>query len=308
MRVWFIDNLAIKIGALLIALFLWFHAVTEKEYEVRRQVPIQITAIPNGLVLAKPVPAEAHIRLKGKGKQLIAPYFSRIRLTVRADGAKKGTKQINLSPEHVNVPHGRGTVVAEILSTRKLELEFDSLIRKRVPVQSRITVEPSQGFAQVGPFTFNPDSVSVQGPSQYVKPIEFVTTDSANFSDAKKSIADVLSLVVPEGFNVTCVPQQIETTIEIQRLVQRTIDDIPVTLTNVPKGISAQLEPDVISITISGGEEYLSSLTKEDFSVFADYLRARRDPDNRINARVNLPLEVELTGAEPQMFKVITGS
>ena len=143
MRVWFIDNLAIKIGALLIALFLWFHAVTEKEYEVRRQVPIQITAIPNGLVLAKPVPAEALIRLKGKGKQLIAPYFSHIRLTVRADGVKKGTKQITLSPEHVNVPHGRGTVVAEILSSLKLELEFDSLIKKTVPVQSRITVEPS---------------------------------------------------------------------------------------------------------------------------------------------------------------------
>jgi hypothetical protein len=79
-------------------------------------------------------------------------------------------------------------------------------------------------------------------------------------------------------------------------------------LTNVPDGVSAQLEPDVISITISGGEEYLSSLTKEDFSVFADYLRARRNADNQINARVNLPLEVELTGAEPQMFKVITGS
>lgn len=308
MRVWFIDNLAIKIGALFIALFLWFHAVTEKEYEVRRQVPIQITAIPKDLVLAKPVPNEALIRLKGKGKQLIAPYFSQIRVTVRVDGAKKGTKQINLSPEHVNVPHGRGTVVAEILSVRRLDLEFDSLIKKRVPVQSRITVEPSQGFVQVGPFAFNPDSVLVQGPAQYVKPIEFVTTDSVNYPDAKKSIADVLSLVVPDGFNVTCVPQQIEASIDIQRLVQRTIDDIPVTLTNVPEGVSAQLEPNVISITISGGEEYLSSLTKEDFSVFADYLRARQNTDNRINARINLPLEVELTGAEPHMFTVVTGS
>ena len=89
MRIWMIDNLAIKIGALLIALFLWFHAVTEKEYEVKRQVPIQITAIPEDLVLAKPSPTEAVIRLRGKGKQLIIPYFSQIRLLVGPMGPRR---------------------------------------------------------------------------------------------------------------------------------------------------------------------------------------------------------------------------
>lgn len=309
MRVWIIDNLAIKIGALLIALFLWFHAITEKDYEVRRRVPIQITAVPEQLVLTKPIPTEAVIRLKGKGKQLIVPYFSHIRLSVSADGAKKGTKQITLSVEHVNIPRGRrGVPLAEIVSPRKLDLEFDSLLRKKVLVQSGIKIEPSEGFVQVGSIAFKPDSVLVQGPAQYVKSIDFVMTDSINYSGVKKSIADMVNLVDPEGFNVTCVPRQIDATVDIQRFVQRTIDGVPVTLTHVPEGTPAHLEPSVISITISGGEKYLSALTRQDFSVFADYRRARRRTDHRVSARINLPPEVELTGAEPQMFQVITGS
>jgi hypothetical protein len=305
---WIIDNLAIKIGALLIALFLWFHAVTEKEYEVRQVVPIEIAAVPKQLVLAKPIPSEAVIRLRGKGKQLIVPYFSHIRLRIEATWAKKGTIQIALSPEHVDVAHGRGALDAEIISPQRLDLEFDSLLSKKVPVLSRIIIEPLEGFIQVGFIDFKPDSVKLKGPAQYVEPIDFVTTDSAHYAGTKKTISVVLNLVNPEGFNVTCVPQKINATIDIQRLVQRTIDEIPVTLTHIPEGTTAYLEPSVISITISGGESYLTSLTAENFSVSADYRRAHRRTDNLISARINLPPEVELTGAEPQMFKVVTGS
>lgn len=308
MRMWMIDNLAIKIGALLIALFLWFHAVTEKEYEVRRQIPVQITAIPEDLVLAKPFPTEAAIRLRGKGKQLIIPYFSQIRLLVGANGAQKGTKQITLSAEHVDIPYGGGALLAEIISPRELDLDFDSLLKKKVPVQSGVGIELSDGFVRGDPIAFKPDSVLVQGPAQQVKSIEFVTTDSVNFHNVKETIATMVNLATPEGFNITCIPRKINTIIDIQRLVQRTIDDVPVTLTHIPTGVTAQLNPSVISITISGGERYLSSLTKDDFSASADYRRARRKTDNLISARINLPPEVKLASAEPQMFKVARGS
>lgn len=308
MRTWIIENLAVKIGALLIALFLWFHAVTEKEYEVKRRVPIQITAVPQELILAKPIPTGAVIRLRGKGKQLIVPYFSQVRLLIGANKVEAGTKQITLSTDQVDIPHGGGALETEILSPRKIDLEFDSRLSKKVLVRSHIAIEPSEGFVQVGPIAFEPDSVLVQGPAQYVKPIDFVMADSASYFDVKEPIAKVVNLVDPEGFNVTYIPRQIQASADIQRLVKRTIEEIPVTLNHVPQGISAHLEPSVISITISGGERYLSSLTKKDFSVSADYRRALRNANHQTSAYINLPPEVELTGAEPQMFTVVIGS
>jgi YbbR domain-containing protein len=303
-----IDNLAIKIGALLIALFLWFHAITEKDYEVKRRASIQITAIPEGLILAKPIPTEAIVRLKGTGKQLIVLYFSDLHLMVDATWAKKGATETNLYPEHVDIPQGRGATVTEIVSPWKIDLEFDTQLEKKVMVRSDITIEPLEGYVQVGSIAFRPDSVLVIGPDQQVKAIDSVTTDSINYSGVKKAITDVVKMLTPKEFNVTVVPQRINASIDIQRLVQRTIDEIPVTLIHLPPGTTAHLEPGVISITVSGGEKYLSTLTREDFSVSADYRRARRRTDNRINARIDLPHEVELTGAEPQMFTVITGS
>jgi hypothetical protein len=79
-----------------------------------------------------------------------------------------------------------------------------------------------------------------------------------------------------------------------------------VTLTNIPRGVNAHLEPGTVSVAISGGEKYLATLTRESFSAFADYNRARQKANARINARINLPPEVELVGADPQTFKVIT--
>ncbi len=303
-----IDNAAIKVGALLIALFLWFHAVTEKEYEVRRRASIEIASVPKGLVLAKSVPKEAMVRLKGKGKQLIAPYFSSIRLFIDVSSAQKGSLQTPLNPENVDIPYGRGALAVEVVSPQKMDMEFDSLASKTVPVRSRIKIEPGLGYVRVGSIVFQPDSVLVRGPSRYVSSIDFVATDSVLFSEAKRSIVEVVGLLNPKGFNMTCFPQQIEAGISIQQVVQRTIDQIPVILTNVPRGISAHLEPGVISITISGGETYLSSLTATDFSVSADYRRALQSDDNRISARINLPPEVELIGANPQTFTVMTGS
>lgn len=303
-----IDNLAIKIGALFIALFLWFHAITEKNFEVKRRASIQINAIPEGLMLAKAIPTEAVVRVKGTGKQLIILYFSDLHLMVDATWAKKGATEIVLYPEHVAIPQGRGASVTEIVSPRKLDLEFDTRLEKKVVVQSDITIVPLDGYIQVGSITFKPDSVLVIGPAQQVKTISSVATDSITYSDAKKAIVDVVNLLDCQEFNVSIIPQQVNATIDIQRLVQRTIGEIPVTLTHLPPGTPAHLEPSVISITVSGGEEYLSTLTREDFSVSADYRRARRRADNRINARIDLPHEVELTGAEPQMFTVITGS
>ena len=308
MRMWVIDNLAIKIGAILIALFLWFHAVTEQEYEVKREVPIQIIGTPGDLILSQPIPEEASIRLRGKGKQLIIPYFSPVRVLVPAAGAERGPLTVALSGENVDITHGNGTALTDIVSPRRLDLTFDTLARKQVPVQSRITLAPLDGYVQVGPITFSPDSVLVTGPAQFVNLIVSVQTDSLVYSGLKEPVTDQVHLVDPEGFNVTYIPHQIEARSQIQRLVQRTVEGIPVTLTNIPRGLSAHLEPGTLSVTISGGEDYLEALTKDSFSAFADYGRAGRRASVRINARINLPPEVELISASPQTFKVVTGS
>lgn len=308
MRMWVIDNLAIKIGAILIALFLWFHAVTEQEYEIKRDVPIEVIGTPGDLILAKPLPDQASIRLHGKGKQLIVPYFSSARVLVPAAGAEKGPLTVSLTGENVEVTHGNGTALTDIISPRRLDLVFDALARKQVPIRSRITLEPLNGYVQVGPITFYPDSVLVIGPAQSVNSITSVQTDSLAYSGIKKPFIDQVHLVDPEDFNVTYIPHQLEAKSQIQRLVQRTVEGIPVTLTNIPRGLSAHLEPGTLSVTVSGGEEYLETLTKDSFSAFADYGRARRRADTRINARINLPPEVELISASPQTFKVIVGS
>jgi len=227
---------------------------------------------------------------------------------VPAAGAQKGPLTVSLTAENVDITHGNGAALADIVLPRRLDLTFDTLVRKQVPVRSGITLEPLDGYVQVGSITFSPDSVLVTGPAQYVGSIASVETDSMTYSGVKKSVIDQVHLVDPEGFNVTYIPHQIEARSQIQRLVQRTVEGIPVTLTNIPRGLTARLEPGTLSVTIAGGEEYLETLTKDSFSAFADYGRARRRADTRINARINLPPEVELIGASPQTFKVITGS
>ena len=64
-------NFGFKIVAVVMALLLWFHVATEKVYEYTKSFPVEMSNVPEGLVLAREVPKEIQVKIQGKGKELL---------------------------------------------------------------------------------------------------------------------------------------------------------------------------------------------------------------------------------------------
>ena len=62
---WLFDNLGLKLFALLLAVLLYLHVLTDRTVEQTLYFPVQIEALPDSLALASTVPAEIGVKLRG---------------------------------------------------------------------------------------------------------------------------------------------------------------------------------------------------------------------------------------------------
>jgi YbbR domain-containing protein len=65
-----ITNIGWKIGGIVLALMLWFHLSTEKNYEEIYTIEIEYTGLPDGFYVDKIEPPAVEVTIVGTGKQL----------------------------------------------------------------------------------------------------------------------------------------------------------------------------------------------------------------------------------------------
>jgi len=70
------NNIGWKIAGILLALALWFHLATEKDYEKIVRVEMEFVGLPQNMVVEKTDPEFMDIAVTATGKQLISLSFS----------------------------------------------------------------------------------------------------------------------------------------------------------------------------------------------------------------------------------------
>jgi hypothetical protein len=72
-----IDDWGIKAGAIVLAVFLWFHAITEQRYETETQVRLLVedpppsVGVDNEMIVASEIPSTVRVLATGRGKDLL---------------------------------------------------------------------------------------------------------------------------------------------------------------------------------------------------------------------------------------------
>ncbi len=66
----FSNNIGWKIGGIVLALMLWIHLTTEKNYEGKFSAEIEYEGLPDGLYVDRIEPQAAELAIIGTGKQL----------------------------------------------------------------------------------------------------------------------------------------------------------------------------------------------------------------------------------------------
>lgn len=247
-----LNNLHLKIAALLIAVFLWLSIVTGEIQEISMYVPVKLINIPKGYVA---VTDEHLINVHAKGpKSLVSEEkFSDVSIDIDVSNMKPGYTDAIITQSEIKMPPG--LQVTDIQPSH-IEIIVDSLIMKNMKVAPTFIGEPAPGY-KVGSVTVYPDDVKVKAARSKIADLNTVETLPVNLSGKKDPITYSIGLKSYEGIQ-DYNPQQVEVFVVFKEDIQnKDFHDIPINAMNLRPGLKANIR-DKVAIKVSGRVDRLT--------------------------------------------------
>lgn len=137
---------------------------------------------------------------------------------------------------------------------------------KLVDVKPRVTGTPASGL-EVGTITVEPSSIKLRGDLSALNAITSVATAAIDVSGAKATFSQDVAIVVPSAAQMA-EPTVVHVTVEILPVQgSRTIEGVPVLVTDVRVGLTASVTPAGIALTIRGPQGTIGNLQPGDIKV-----------------------------------------
>jgi YbbR domain-containing protein len=315
-------DLLYKIGALGLALFLWFYSISDNQFETNIDLPIEVRNIREGKALSLEVPLTATVRFRGTGRDLARLFllkpFSDAKSVLDLQGISRRyvfhlDDYFHNNPERIVIPIlgiREDLTFVEVVRPDSVLIELADYASRWVPVIPQVTVDIAPGFTQVGEMRVSPSEVLVEGGVEAVSKVREVRTMRRSYREVSEPLDIIVGLLHPDrpgsrllGINT----QNARIQVDVQMIGERRLQDMPVILRNVPSQLSVIVSPSSVDLTVVGGVDYLAELDSNDVEVFIDY-RTQWSPTNLfVEPQVQLNKNIlEFQDLVPKQLEIIT--
>jgi len=297
-------NLEMKIVALILALMLWFHVTTERDYTEQLSLPVHYLNTPRGLVLLEEGPSRVIAAITGKGKELVKLHFlGRPYVSLDLRQARVGRNALSLSSENIVLPPRSLAQASGFLSPREVEVEFDSLVSKKVGVVARMASEPRGDLVLAGFFKVSPAQVRLTGPRSLVRPVKFLETEPVDLPEKEGTLRRNVRVVLPTERHLSCDPQTVWVEGRFVQAGSRKIEDVPLRIEGHVPTARIRVNPTSLAVTVSGVPARLAQLTAEEVEVTLA-IEGLAKGVYELPPKVKLPPGISLVGIDPRAFSV----
>ncbi len=293
------DNVGLKIVSLLCAFGFFVFIRGAERAEMRFDVGVAYTTPVDSAnrVLIKEPPAELSVKLVGPRTQLES--LPRDLGTIVLDLSSGVGNTIQVDPSMIpNIPPG--LQVEEIFPSR-IELRWDDVVAKPVPVQVGRTGDPPEDYTVRGSVTTNPETVLAQGPQSIVNLIQVARVQSFDVTGLTEGYhtRKLLLDLPPEGvsFNMGTV----EATIEIAREERLSaFKGLRVDVIGAPKATTA---PERVTVKVRGAPDVVASLEAEQIAPYVE-LPPETDLAKKGSVRARVKVDIPNVDAEVEPKEV----
>ena len=273
------QKLSLLTGAFGLALLLWIFVVSENEYTLILDLPIEARNLNVQKAHKKEVPPTASVRLRGTGRDLFKSFllknYAGFKLVLDLEGISQEYEFIlneyfEKYPQKVVLPLNYNLSFVEVIHPNRINISLDEYLVKKVPVVSNLHINPAPGFILVSEPIIVPLEIEIAGPKKELALINHVETiyDTINgLTSLYNGYTEIQSL----GRLIEYSSNSIEITLDIQDISERIIADIPVKVINIPDKFRVFPSPQTVSLTIVGGVRRIASLIPEDIKVIIDF-------------------------------------
>lgn len=270
-----LENFWLKVIALAMGLFVWFHVATEKTYNYELHLPVMQIDLQEGLTLANNPPESLLIEVSAVGKQLLRQDWREEGLRINLARHESGALQTTLNPDNITLRKTSSSITLDaVVYPAEFEFDIDRLGETRVPVVADVNAVANEGFAVIQPITVLPDEVTLFGPVSLLDGFKSVATESRQLTGLRDNITLRLPLMSPPSYGVRLEPDSVTVSLEVVPVKTRIFDNVQVAVYNVPPRHTFITEPAAVSIELTGSPEEIDLLDANALTVSADYRRA----------------------------------
>jgi YbbR domain-containing protein len=273
------QKLSLLFGALGLALLLWIFVVSQNEYTLILDLPIEARNLNVQKAHKEEVPPSASVRLRGTGRDLFKSFllknFGGFKLVLDLEGISKEYEFVlndyfEKFPQKVVLPLNYNLSFVEVVYPNRIKISLDDYSSKSVPIISNLHIKPAPGFILVGNQIIRPEKIEIAGPKKELALINHIETiyDTINgltsFYSGKIKTQSL-------GRLIKYSTNSVEISLDIQNISERIIVDVPVIVVNIPEKIRVFPSPQTVSLTVIGGVNQISNLNPTDIKVIVDF-------------------------------------
>ena len=296
-------NLHIIIISILFSIILWVSISLSNDYYAIVDIPIKLIDFPNGYSTGSKIPGDISVKLKGKGWKLIA-----VNLGSESDykvpvGKTVGKRNINLYNYLVDNQWLSSDVEVMDLSPDTISFYVEKIHSKKVPIVSNLRLEFKPGYGLASPIIMSPETTMVSGPESYLKKLNSISTQNLTMKDLDDRIIKQVPLKKIQGMQYNT--RFVRINLNVQKIVEKEIDDIFVHIIDVPRDRDVVLLPNKISVNVRGGIDILGRLSEKQFDAYVNYRDVVLDTLGSVAPHVKLPPNISLLNIKPERLRYI---
>jgi len=275
LRKLFVENLGLKLLALVLAVALAIAAREDTIQELDIEVPLAMGDHPAEQVLLTDLPASARVRVRGDIQRIAEALSSRepFRIDLAGHG---GNQTISLSPDVLERHLGGGLDVLSV-SPGSLTVRFDRLEVRQVPVRIEIVRRP-QSYWSIDEerVTVEPAFVEVRGPSAVVQGLVHLRTESLDLAGLTSDFTGKVGLDTPAGLEVRPGSAQVFIPVR-EREGDKMLKGVRIVIRNCPKGYDCRGTPAFFQARVDGKQRLVDQINMENVGQYV-YIDVRRLP------------------------------
>lgn len=295
-------NFHIVIIAFLFSSILWVSITLTEEYYSTYRVPVRIVNTPYGYTLASELPSEISIKLRGIGWRLTGIGIgseSHFNVSARNDS---GRISANLYANLVENPWLSSDVSVIDISPDTVSFIVERITSKKLKVIPDVDLTFKTGFGLAGEVKVVPDSVVVFGPKSLISELHHISTKKVNLN-ALDNLTKIKLAFDNDIFTTNIAI--VEVTLDVQRIVDKEIENIKIEVIDVPEDRDVVLLPNTINCLVKGGINVLGKLSASDFSASVHYRDVLLDTIGTVAPEIKLPENVEVVSRKPDRLRYI---
>jgi hypothetical protein len=269
--------------------------------EQQRTVPVAVVMRPPpedaNRELMTQIPASIHVTLRGPARsidKLVQNGVPPVTIDLRNERLESMVFEHRLFslPNDVDIT---------IIDPPRIDLDWQDVVTRQIPIQASITGKPAEGFVVKGEPEVDPKQITVRGPVSLVEVMQFARLAAFDVSGLTEGVyRRRIAIDTPSNRTAYIGPQSATVTVSIaRRVTEAKFSRRPVEVVGVA---TATVNPRFVDVTVIGPPEVVRALRAEQVVPRADLTRVPGlDLKDQKHGSALVKLSVDLAHAEAEV-------